>query len=62
MTSEDRRRPVTELVFLDRGPIAVRAVVVVAAAIAAGVAGDLLYRLQARLASQLAAGGTLNPL
>jgi hypothetical protein len=62
VTFEDRRRPVTELVFLDRGPIAVRAAVVVVAAIAAGVAGDLLYRLQARLASQLAAGGALNPL
>jgi hypothetical protein len=62
VTFEDRRRPVTELVFLDRGPIAVRAAVVVVAAIATGVAGDLLYRLQARLASQLAAGGALNPL
>jgi hypothetical protein len=62
VTSEDRRRPFTELVFLDRGPIAVRAGAVVVAAIAAGVAGDVLYRLQARLASQLAEGGALNPL
>jgi hypothetical protein len=62
VTSEDRRRPVTELVFLDRGPVIVRAAAVAAVAIAAGVAGDLLYRLQARLASQLAGGGPLNPL
>jgi hypothetical protein len=52
----------TELVFLDRGPIALRSGVVVIAAVACGVAGTLLVRLHQTLAAQLAAHVALNPL
>jgi len=52
----------TELVFLDRGPIALRCVAVAAAAAACGVAGTLLVRLHQSLAGQLAAHMALNPL
>ena len=52
----------TELVFLDRGPIALRSVVVAMAAVACGVAGTLLVRLHQTLAAQLAAHMALNPL
>jgi hypothetical protein len=52
----------TELVFLDRGPIALRSGVVVIAAVACGVAGTLLVRLHQTLAAQLAAHMALNPL
>jgi hypothetical protein len=52
----------TELVFLDRGPIALRCVAVVVAAAACGVAGSLLVRLHQSLAGQLAAHIALNPL
>jgi hypothetical protein len=52
----------TELVFLDRGPIALRSGVVVIAAVACGVAGTLLVRLHQTLAVQLAAHVALNPL
>jgi hypothetical protein len=52
----------TELVFLDRGPIALRSVVVAIAAVACGVAGTLLVRLHQTLAAQLAAHMALNPL
>ena len=52
----------TELVFLDRGPIALRCVAVAVAAAACGVAGTLLVRLHQTLAGQLAAHVTLNPL
>jgi hypothetical protein len=52
----------TELVFLDRGPIALRCIAVVVAAGACGVAGTLLVRLHQSLAGQLAAHMALNPL
>ncbi len=52
----------TELVFLDRGPIALRCVAVAVAAAGCGVAGTLLVRLHQSLASQLAAHMALNPL
>ena len=52
----------TELVFLDRGPIALRSGVVVIAAVACGVAGTLLVRLHQTLAAHLAAHLALNPL
>jgi hypothetical protein len=52
----------TELVFLDRGPIALRSVAVAVAAAACGVAGTLLVRLHQTLAAQLAAHMALNPL
>lgn len=52
----------TELVFLDRGPLALRCVVVALAAAACGVAGTLLVRLHQSLASQLAAHDALDPL
>ena len=52
----------TELVFLDRGPIALRSVAVLIAAAACGVAGTLLVRLHQTLAAQLAAHMALNPL
>ena len=52
----------TELVFLDRGPIALRCVAVAVVAAACGVAGTLLVRLHQSLAGQLVAHRTLNPL
>jgi hypothetical protein len=52
----------TELVFLDRGPIALRCIAVVIAAAACGVAGTLLVRLHQSLAGELAAHHALNPL
>jgi hypothetical protein len=52
----------TELVFLDHGPIALRSIAVVIAAAACGVAGTLLVRLHQTLADQLAAHDALNPL
>jgi hypothetical protein len=52
----------TELVFLDRGPLALRCVVVAIAAAACGVAGALLVRLHQTLSAQLAAHVSLNPL
>ena len=52
----------TELVFLDHGPIALRSVAVVIAAAACGVAGTLLVRLHQSLAGQLAMHVALNPL
>jgi len=52
----------TELVFLDHGPIALRSIAVVIAAAACGVAGTLLVRLHQTLAAQLGARVALNPL
>ncbi len=52
----------TELVFLDRGPMVLRCVVVALAAAACGVAGTLLVRLHQTLAAELAAHTALNPL
>jgi hypothetical protein len=52
----------TELVFLDHGPIALRSLAVVIAAAACGVAGTLLVRLHQTLAGQLAAHVALNPV
>jgi hypothetical protein len=52
----------TELVFLDRGPIALRSLAVLIVAAACGVAGTLLVRLHQSLAAQVAAHVTLNPL
>ncbi|MBV9525947.1 MAG: hypothetical protein JOZ46_09065 [Candidatus Dormibacteraeota bacterium] len=60
METTGRHRPVTELVFLGSGPVAVRALVVVLAAVGAGVAGNLLYRYQADLAARLGAGQGLS--
>jgi hypothetical protein len=52
----------TELVFLDRGPIALRCIAVVLAAAACGFAGTLLVRLHQSLAGRLAAHIALNPV
>jgi hypothetical protein len=52
----------TELVFLDRGPIALRCIAVAVVAAACGVAGTLLVRLHQTLAGRLAAHMALNPL
>ncbi len=57
-----RDAQLTELVFLDRGPIALRFFAVAAVAAACGVAGTLLVRLHQTLAGQLAAHVSLNPL
>ena len=57
-----RDAQLTELVFLDRGPIALRSLAVVIAAAGCGVAGTLLVRLHQTLAGQLAAHMSLNPL
>jgi hypothetical protein len=52
----------SELVFLDRGPIALRCIAVVVAAATCGVAGTLLVRLHQSLAGRLAAHIALNPV
>jgi hypothetical protein len=52
----------TELVFLDRGPVALRCIVAAIAAAACGVAGTLLVRLHQTLAAESAAHVALNPL
>lgn len=52
----------TELVFLDRGPVVLRCLVVAVAAAACGVVGTLLVRLHQTLAAELAAHSALNPL
>jgi len=52
----------TELVFLGRGPIALRCIAVAVVAVACGVAGTLLVRLHQSLATDLAAHMALNPL
>jgi hypothetical protein len=57
-----RDAQLTELVFLDRGPIALRGLAVAVVAAACGVAGTLLVRLHQILAGQLAAHISLNPL
>jgi hypothetical protein len=57
-----RDAQLTELVFLDRGPIALRFLAVAAVAAACGLAGTLLVRLHQTLAGQLAAHVSLNPL
>jgi hypothetical protein len=57
-----RDAQLTELVFLDRGPIALRCVAVAVTAAACGVAGTLLVRLHQTLAAQLAAHEALNPV
>lgn len=55
-------RHLAELVFLDRGPLALRALVVLVAAVACGVTGYLLFRLHEDLAARLASGASLNAL
>jgi len=52
--------PLSELVFLARGPLWARALVVVVAAAGAGVAGTEIVRLQQHYAAQLTAGTSLN--
>jgi len=58
----DHGRRLSELVFLDRGPPALRGVVVLVSAVACGAAGYELLRLHQSLAARLAAGATLNPV
>lgn len=58
----DGRRRATELIFLDRGPVVLRALAVAVAAAGCGLAGYLLFRLHLQLAARLAAGSALNPL
>ena len=58
----ERDAHLTELIFLDRGPLALRCVAVAVTAAACGVAGTLLVRLHQSLAGRLAAHLALNPL
>ena len=52
----------TELVFLHRGPLPLRAIAVVIVAAGCGVAGYWLFRLHEDLAARVAAGAPVNPL
>jgi hypothetical protein len=52
----------SELVFLSRGPLVVRALAVIVAAAGCGVAGDALLRWHQALAARAAAGASLNPI
>jgi len=56
------RRAATELVFLNRGPLLLRAWVVLVAAAGCGLAGVALFRLHQQLLAGLRAGSELNPL
>jgi hypothetical protein len=58
----DGRRRATELIFLDRGPLVLRALAIIVAAAGCGLAGYVLFRLHLQLAAHLAAGAALNPL
>jgi len=60
VTTDGGRRRLTELVFLHRGPLLLRALAVIIAAAACGVAGVALYRLHEDLARRVAAGASLN--
>ena len=62
MTTDGGRRRLTELVFLHRGPLVLRALVVVVVAAGCGAAGVALFRLHEDLARRLAAGAALNVL
>src|SRR5207253_10418768 len=59
--SEGGRR-LSQLVFLDRGSVALRGAGVIVSAAACGLAGFALLRLHETLAARLAAGATLNPV
>ena len=54
-------RRLVELLFLHRGPFALRTAVVVATAVGCGAAGYTLFQLHEQLAPRLTAGG-LNPV
>lgn len=56
------RHPATQLVFLGRGPIALRAFVVLLAAVGTGAAGVALSRWELQLAAEKAHAEPLNPL
>jgi len=58
----ERDARLSELVFLARGPIALRCAALTFAAAGCGVAGTLLVRLHQSLAAQLAAHAALDPL
>jgi hypothetical protein len=58
----DGRRRATELIFLERGPVLLRALAIIVAAAGCGLAGYVLFRLHLQLAARLAAGAALNPL
>ena len=59
--SEGGRR-LSQLVFLDRGSVALRGAGVIVSAAACGLAGFALLRLHETLAARLAAGASLNPV
>jgi len=58
----DGRRRAAELIFLDRGPLLLRALVIALVAVGCGLAGYVLFRLHLQLAARLATGAALNPL
>jgi hypothetical protein len=57
---DEYRRPLTDLVFLRRAPLAVRITAVVVCAVAAGIAGTELARLQEHFAALLVSGAPLS--
>lgn len=56
------QRPLEELVFLLRGPVLLRTMVVVVAAAGSGIAGYKLFLLHEELAQRMAAGAHLDAL
>jgi len=62
MVMSEHGRRLSELVFLDRGPLALRGTAVLVSAAACGIAGYELLSLHQSLAARLAAGATLNPV
>lgn len=62
MSNHGDQRQLEELVFLHRGPVALRTVAVVVAAAGSGIAGYKLFLLHEALAQRAAAGANLDPL
>ena len=60
MLNHDEHRPLEELVFLNRGPVALRTAAVVITAAGTGIAGYKLYQLHADLALRIAGGAHLD--
>ena len=60
--SGEYRRPLTDLVFLRHGPLVSRVVIVAALAIAVGLAGSQIARLQDHFAARLQAGVSVSSI
>ncbi|MFN2582501.1 MAG: hypothetical protein ABR498_07155 [Candidatus Dormibacteria bacterium] len=62
MQRDAEPRRLVELVFLHRGPLALRFITVIVSAVACAIAGYTLFHLHEQLAPRLSSAGALNPL